>query len=372
LGGLKEQALGARATMVAWILSTIVNIVTVLAGLGLYSLAIGSILSQTLTTAACIYRLRKRYAEVLPSRLPFVHLKEAFPQLGSGFWVSSGQIGTALLNGADILVLGKVMGPALAVPYSCTGKLATVLSNQPQLLMQAAIPGLSELKAGSTKARLYEVTVSLTQGMLLISGLLVCVVLMVNQGFVTWWVGTERYAGFALTCLILTQVLVRHFNLTLSYTVFCFGYERRLGMTVLFDGMVTAFSIWILCSHFGYLGAAAGSLVGVSLVSLPLNLGCLVKELEWPLSRLIRPLLPWFWRFVITVGICIGMLKIWSPRGVLQIALAGLLITAIYVGILARPTLETPLGHRLRDLAVHFISRLRKSNPELVMDERRV
>lgn len=369
LEGLQEQAFVVRATMASWIISTLANIISVLSGLGLYSLAIGSVLAQAVTSAACLYRIWRHYPEVLPSRLPSMNLGSAIPQLGRGFWVNANQIGVALLYGSDVLILGKIMGPALTVPYSCTGKLAGVLSNQPQLLMQAAVPGLSELKAGSSKERLYQVTVSLAQGMMLISGLLFCVVLVVNEGFVRWWVGPERYAGFGLTCLILFQVVLRHFNLTFTYAAFCFGYERRLAITVLLDGVVTAGAIWLLASRFGYLGAAAGSIVGVFLVSLPMNLSLLVKELEMPVSRLVSPLLPWLWRFALTAGACLALVKVWTPRTVPQFCLAGLLVCFLYVAVLARSTLQTPLGLLLRDLVTQFIGRFRKPKPrpDLVM-----
>jgi len=367
LEGLQEQSFVVRATMVSWGISTVANVISVLAGLGLYSLAIGSVLAQACTSAACIYRLWRHYPTVLPSRLPSLKLGDALPQLGRGFWVSANQIGVALLYGSDVLILGKVMGPTLTVPYSCTGKLAGVLSNQPQLLMQAAVPGLSELKAGSSKEKLYQVTVSLAQGMMLISGLIFCVVLVVNEGFVRWWVGPERYAGFGLTCLILLQVILRHFNLTFSYAAFCFGYERRLAMTVLLDGVVTAGAVWFLSSRFGYLGAAAGLIVGVFLVSLPLNLALLVKELEMPVGRLISPLLPWFWRFVLTAGVCLVVVKAWTPRTISQICLAGLLVASLYIGILARATLRTPLGVMLRDIVLQFMSRFRGARPDLVL-----
>lgn len=367
LEGLQEQAFVVRATMLGWGFSTIANVVSVLAGLGLYSLAIGSLLAQAVTSAACLYRLWRHFPGVLPSRLPSLKLAEAIPQLFRGFWVSANQMGVALLQGSDLLILGKVMGPALTVPYSCTGKLAWVLSNQPQLLMQAAVPGLSELRAGSSKERLHQVTASLAQGMMLISGLLFCVVLVVNEGFVRWWVGPERYAGFGLTCVILLQVILRHFNLTFAYAAFCFGHERRLAITTFLDGLVTASAIWLLSSRFGYVGAAAGSIVGVTLVSLPLNIAVLMKDLEMPVSRLISPLVPWFWRFVLTAGICLAVVKVWSPRTVAQICVTGLLAGLLYVGILARPTLRTPLGLTLRDLAGQFISRFRRPRPALVL-----
>jgi O-antigen/teichoic acid export membrane protein len=366
LEGLQEQAFVMRATMFSWGISTFSNIFSVVAGLGLYSLAIGSVLAQACTTLACLYRLRSHFPGVLPSRLPSIGLRQAIPQLGRGFWVSSGQIGTSLLYGSDILILGKVMGPTLTVPYACTGKLAGVLSNQPQMLLTVAVPALSELKAGSSKERLHQVTVSLAQGMMLVSGLVFCVVLVVNKGFVEWWVGAQRFAGFSLTCLILTQMIVRHFNLTFQYSVFCFGYEKRLALTVLADGIVTAASIWFLSSHFGYLGAAAGSLVGVFLVSLPLNLAALMKELEIPLRGLIGPLIPWFWRFALIALACLGIVRVWSPHSILQFCLAGLLVASLYIGVLARQTLQTPLGQQLRELTVHFIDRFRKPRPDLV------
>jgi O-antigen/teichoic acid export membrane protein len=366
LEGLQEQAFVVRATMAGWGISTLANVISVLSGLGLYSLAIGSILAQACSSGACLYRLWKHYPGILPSRLPRLNLGSTIPQIFRGFWVSAGQIGVALVQGSDVLLVGKVMGPALAVPYSCTGKLAGVLSNQPQLLMQAAVPGLSELKAGSSKERVYEVTVSLAQGMMLISGLLFCLVLVVNEGFVRWWVGPERYAGFALTCVILCQVVLRHFNLTFTYATFCFGYERRLAITIFLDGLVTTGAIWLLTSRFGYLGAAAGSIIGVVLVSLPLNVAALVKELEMPVSRLITPLLPWFWRFALTAGLCLALGKVWTPTTVPQICLAGLLVTSLYVAVLARSTLRTPLGLLLRDLATQFVARFRKPHPALV------
>ncbi len=366
LEGLQEQAFVVRASMVGWGISTAANIISVLAGLGLYSLAIGSVVAQACSSVACVYHLWRHYPGILPSRLPPLNLGSAIPQLFRGFWVSAGQIGVALVQGSDVLIVGKVMGPALAVPYSCTGKLAGVLSNQPQLLMQAAVPGLSELKAGSSKDRLYQVTLSLAQGMMLISGLLFCVVLVVNEGFVKWWVGPARFGGFALTCVILIQVILRHFNLIFTYATFCFGYERRLAITIFVDGLVTAAAIWLLCSRFGYIGAAAGSIVGVSLISLPANLSALVKELEVPVSRLVSPLWPWFWRFALTAGLSLALVKIWSPHTIIQIGLAGMLVGCAYIGILARPTLDTPLGHTLRDLATHFISRFRKPHTDLV------
>src|SRR2546423_9450555 len=38
---------------------------------------------------------------------------------------------------------------------------------------------------------------------LLLSGAVLCVVLVVNRGFVGWWVGAEQFGGFTLTLRLL-------------------------------------------------------------------------------------------------------------------------------------------------------------------------
>jgi O-antigen/teichoic acid export membrane protein len=366
LEGLQEQAFVIRANLVAWGLSLLANVAWILAGWGLYALAIGWLIAQAFSAAACGWRLWKRYPEVLPSRLHFANLRQALGQLGRGFWMSANQLGQVLLGGSEVLIIGKFMGPALTVPYACTAKLANVLTNQPQLLMHLAVPGLSELKAGSSRQRVHQVVASLTQGMMLLSGLLFCVVLVANQAFVHWWVGPERYAGFLLTSLILIQVLLRHFNLTFAYAVFCFGYERRMAITALLDGIVTAGTMLALTPKFGYSGAAAGSILGVCLVSLPMNVSALMRELQLPLVRLLAPLGPWSWRFTLIAAGCIVLSRTWTPQTFFQIVLTAALVAVVYLAVLAGPVLRGALGHYVQFQVARFFGRWPKPSPDLV------
>ncbi len=80
-------------------------------------------------------------------------------------------------------MIGKLLGPEAVVPYVCTGKLLMLLANQPQMFMQMALPALSELRTAA-RERLFEVSRSMAQVMLLPSGAIVAVVLAVNQAFV--------------------------------------------------------------------------------------------------------------------------------------------------------------------------------------------
>ena len=68
----------------------------------------------------------------------------------------------------------------------------------------------------------------MTQLLLVASGGIVAVVLVVNERFVTWWVGPPRFGGLPLTAALLAGMFVRQVNFAAVYTLFCFGHERRL------------------------------------------------------------------------------------------------------------------------------------------------
>jgi len=344
LEGLQEQAFVFRASIVSWAIGLLSNVLLILAGYGLYSIAAGWVISQLWSASACGYRLRKQYRELLPTQLPKLSKLELVGQLGRGFWISMNQIGQLLMAGSDVLVISRMLGPAMVVPYVCTGKLASTLANQPVIFMHLATPGLSEMKTGTSKNDLYRVMLALGQGMLLLTGLMFCVILVTNQGFVKWWVGGKQYAGLNLTFLVLLLMALRHWSLTFAYSAFAFGYEKILAVAGLLDGLVTAGVMLLLVSRFGYVGVVAGSIVGVCLVSLPVTMITVSRELGLSVRQMLRPIWPWFWRFALLAAGGMLLARHWVPSSPLQLIAAGAGTCAVYCAVLLRPILASPLG----------------------------
>ena len=199
--------------------------------------------------------------------------------------MSVSQVAQVLLNGTDVMIVGAMLGPAAVVPYACTGKLVSVLANQPQAILQSAAPALSELRTTADRGRLFQVSAALAQATLAVSGLVACIVLAVNAGFVRWWVGPDQFGGVPLTLLLLAAMIIRHFNTTNVYALFCFGHERRLALTGLADGVATLAISAALVRSFGLAGAPLGAIAGVVLVSAPLNLAALSRETGVPRRR---------------------------------------------------------------------------------------
>jgi O-antigen/teichoic acid export membrane protein len=348
LQGLQDLAFLGRLNIVAWFVGTLLTIGLVFMGLSLYALAFGWVVTQLVLASVCYLRLRSTFPGILPRRLPTLSWLEARGQLRQGLWVSVGQVAQVLVNGTDLLIIGTFLGPLAVVPYACTGKLIGALANQPQMLMQTAGPALSELKMAESQQKLFQVCTALSQAMLLVSGAVVCVVLTVNQGFVQWWVGKDQYGGLLLSASLLFVMLLRHWNTTAVYAIFCFGYERRISLTTLLDGVATVGGAILAVRLFGVVGAPIGALVGVCLVSLPLNLSALARESGVKLITLIRPLCPWFVRFIILAACGWSISKVFVPQSFASLVGSTLLCGFVYGAVMFPLVLRDPLGTYVR------------------------
>ena len=348
LHGLQDLAFLGQLGIICYLVSTAFTVVLILAGWGLYALAVGWTVLQLIGAIAGGYRLRTHFPTVLPRSLPGMPWKTARKRLGQGFWVSVNQVAQVLLNGTDIFIVGHLFGPAAVVPFVITGKLISVLANQPQMLMAAAGPALSQMRMGESRERLSEVCIALTQAMLMLSGAVVCVVLVINQGFVGRWVGAGQYGGFWLTALFLLSMLLRHWNLTISYALFCFGQERRLCLTALLDGALSMGAVFLFVRLFGLIGAPLGLIVGACVVSLPANLLALAHESKMSPAKLIQPLSPWFVRLVILMLGAFAVSKVWTPNTLPLLTLAAAISALVYVAAMFPLALRYPLGLYVR------------------------
>ena len=344
LQGLQDLVYLGAVNIAAWALGIAVAVLLVFQGFGLYGLALNWTVTQTVIAAACAYRVRKRFPEALPSRLPPMNSVTLRNYLGRGFWVSLSNFAQPLLSGSDTLIVGKLLGAAAVVPYNSTGKLITVLGNQPQLLMLSAIPGLSELRTSATKSHIYHTTTALTLAVLLLTGGLACVTITVNEGFVVWWLGQAQYMGLLLTVLFSVSLVLRHWNLAVQCCTFCFGEERRITLTVFADGIVTCAASIALIWLLGPVGGPVGSLCGVCLRSLPSNLLSLVRNAEVSPAQLIKPLWPWFWRFTMLATAATLIAQLFPSRTILETGTRGATAMLVYTSLMWPVAFRSPLG----------------------------
>ncbi|HEX6209191.1 MAG TPA: hypothetical protein VF136_00345, partial [Methylomirabilota bacterium] len=218
----------------------------------------------------------------------------------------------------------------------------------PQLLMQAATPALNEMRSAGNRARLAEATAALTLAMLVVGGGVAAVVLAVNRAFVEWWVGPAQYTGTLVTVLLVVTMLVRHWNVTAIYGMFCFGHERLISIRNLVDGVLSVAAIAALVPAIGFAGVPLGSLLAVLAASLPWNLGTVARSLDLPVRALVGPLWPWLWRFLLFAPASAAMAVVWSPQTFVQLAATSAGVAGLYAAVMAWGLANTPLGRYVR------------------------
>jgi O-antigen/teichoic acid export membrane protein len=344
LTGLQDLAFLGGVSTFTWIAGTAVTVTLVLAHWGLYALAVGWSVAQALSAIVWWARLKRKFPTVLPRRLPRFSGEPLRNRLARGLWISAAQIAQVLLQGTDLLIIGKLLGPTAVVPYFCTGKVISVLANQPQMLAQTAQPALSELRESDQRARLHQVCSALTRAILILSGGVGCVVALVNEGFVSWWVGPAQYGGLALTLALLAGMLLRHWNLTTVYSLFALGHDKRISITTLAQGAVTVAAAIVLTHLYGLVGAAMSTVVGVVLVALPANLFTLSHETNARVSRLVLDVGPWAWRFLLVATTATLAGLAWVPHTLPALVAGTLLAAAGYAAIMWPLALREPLG----------------------------
>lgn len=348
LQGLQDLAFLGKLNIGAWGVGIALTVLLIFAGKGLYALAVGWITTQFLTAGACFVRLRWEFPTVLPNRLPSWSWLSARSQVKQGFWISTSQVAQILSTGTDVLIIGMLLGPLAVVPYVCTAKLISMLANQPQMLMQTAFPGLSEMRTGASTQRLFAVCTMLSQAMLLISGAVVCIVLAVNHGFVRWWVGENQYGGFSLTILFVGAMLLGQLNSTWVYPLLSFGRERRISLTNIVNGLFTAGMSLVLIRLIGPRGGPLAAMLALLVVSLPSNFSAVARELKASPWSLLMVFWPWFWRFLIVLCVAIVSDRLWVPTSFLPLTATTLGIGFLYVGLMLPVLSGIGLGSYIR------------------------
>lgn len=360
LTGLQDLSFLSQIRMVTWFSSIAINVFLLFLGFRLYALAAGWSVNLVGYEAAAFWRLRCLRPDLFTRSKSVEPVRVSLKDWTRGLWLSVGQVSQVFLTGFDVLAIARLFGASPVVTYTCTQKLSTVLGNQPQLIASSALPGLSQMKTSESRERLFDTSVSLGQLMLIVAGAIACVVIAINEAFVTRWVGRSLFAGIAITVFSMVNLVLRQFDIYLAQALFALNRERPMAIKALVDSAVSCVACFVLLHWFGLRGAILGLLVGVSLVSLPVNLYLFHREFGLSFSAIVRPFIPFFLILIVACCAGYGISHLLHPDGYLEIALTALLSAGLYALMAIPYVLGTPLGRHLKWTANKVLERRRE------------
>ena len=333
LQGLQDIRFICSMRALAWLLGSLLTFFMVIYRPIIYSLIIGWGINQLFFTTVSARRFFKWFPDLKILRHSLPKLSFSRPYLRRSIWLSLGQISQIFLNGTDLTIVGSLSGPAAVSAYASTGKLLETLSNKPLVLMQSAVPGLSEIRYRDF-GRLATVMSSLTQLMLLCSGAVACLVLAINETFVIWWVGPKLFGGVSLTVFLVINMIIRHWATTQVYTVFCLGREREMTVVGVLDGLVTLILSILFCRHWGVIGVPIGSILSVCIISGPALLLVVQSEFSTSLRQIIISYIPWLSRLAIVAPLSHIVGRYSRDFGIYGLVLATISVVVLYTAIM--------------------------------------
>jgi O-antigen/teichoic acid export membrane protein len=357
--GLQDLKFLGQLRLTLWGISTVLVIGMLLLGARFYALACGWCLQQMGHDLVAFVRLRRSRPDLLSIEVWHKAGPLRWRWFARGFWVNVSQVATMLAAGSDILIVGRAISAATVVVYSSTAKLIAVLQNQPQTLASVALPGLSHMRTSESRERTLLATTSLTQAMLLLAGGVFCLILAVNQQFVTFWLGAHFFGGMELTVILLLTFILRQTDYTLAVTLFAFGHEKWLSIKGLIDGTVCVLIAFLLVGHWGMPGVAFGYLCGSLFVSIPCDIYLLTRTLQVSVREVTQPYLPYIWRFAIVGGVALAVRNWFSSPSLLHVAISGSIVAAVYLLVMVPYVWTTPLRGYVEDATANFTASLR-------------
>ncbi len=359
LQGLQDLGFAGITAVLSTVVGSALTILLVLRGWGLYGLVISWAATQGTIYLGAALRVAGRHTDVMPSfRVPLTWTQTRM-LLGSALWIAVNQLLQVFIFGTDYLIIGGVLGAAAIVPFSFTGKLTNALDAYPKMMVMLAGPGLGELRGAGNRAAMLRASIAVVQAMTLASGYVICLVLAVNSAFVTRWVGPDNFSGYGVTLAQLADMFTRHVNMALASALLFFGYERRLTIVGVVDGILTVCSSVLLAKLFGPMGAPLGSVVGVCLTSLPSNILALAADLSISRVRILSKIVP----CMAFVGVT-GFVSIWIglsfPKGGFPaVVCMSAAVSIAYVTLAVMLSLKITLGDYVRPHLATLASRLR-------------
>jgi O-antigen/teichoic acid export membrane protein len=359
LQGLQDLKFLGQLRLTLWGISTALIVVMLFLGARFYALACGWCFQQVGHDLVAFVRLRRSRPDLLSIDV----WRQAGPirwrWFTRGFWFNVNQVATALVAGSDLLIVGRAINAATVVVYSSTNKLISVLQNQPQILASVALPGISHMKTSESRERILQATTSLTQAMLLLAGGIACVLLAVNQQFVTLWLGAQFFGGMPLTVILLLTFLVRQADYTLAITLFAFGHEKALSIRAFVDGAISVAVAILMVRHWGMPGVAFGFLCGAAFVSIPTDVFLLTRALQVSLIELSRPYLPYLWRFAVAGSVALAVRNWFGAPNIGHLLITTSTVGLVYLALVVPYVWTTPLRGYIERATVTFTSAMR-------------
>lgn len=274
------------AIFVSGLVQIAVTLGLLLAGRGLWALALGMLARNGLMLLAlgahAAYVLRHDLR--VRARVRWSMARE-FAALSGVSLITT--LGNTAANRSDAVVIALFYGPETVTLYVLTRRAAEMLSMFLARIGAAVFPGFAHLVGSGDRDRAALVSGQVARLYFWTAVPAVALYMALNHSFVTLWVGPAQFAGQLLTVLVGLNVLAVGWASLVLYVNGAAGNIARAGVAVFVEAVARIGVAVALLAAVGLVGLPVAGVVTAS-VSAFVALGWLYRRLERP-----RGALPW-------------------------------------------------------------------------------
>jgi O-antigen/teichoic acid export membrane protein len=222
---------------------------------------------------------------------------------------------------SDNLFVSFFLGPAAVVPFLITQRLAAMAQSQLQSVTSSTWAALADLNARKEYQTFNVCLTDLTKLMMVMGLTIVIPILAYNIHFVTLWVGTARFGGWAVTGLVACNVVLRSVLYLWEWCFIGTGTQAIIMRLSVISAIVNVVISFIATQWLGLSGPLIGTLVSTIGLSSWWMPRLLKQTFGTNLARLYaviaRPLL---------IGVPYGAIVVWislhhTPSGWIGLAI---------------------------------------------------
>lgn len=246
--------------------NTALNLILLDLGFGLMALPLGSITLRLLSYPLFFIYAKKAYAP-LRFDLSLVSIKSIKEIVSfSSLWFV-GMIAAMVIYSTDAILIGVFLSTASVTIYALTYRLSEVIREWIYSISFTLMPGIGQIMGSGDKAKAQEIYLRTQPVIIALSIVGAGMIYLLNNAFVSTWVGSDYFAGQALStvfaAILFVSVVFHSSSLVISADLKIKGVTAVRISEALLNILL---SIWLI-QKYELLGVAIATLIAATLTS---------------------------------------------------------------------------------------------------------
>jgi len=263
----KEIHISNRISIISVVPKVILTVILIFAGWKLVGLALANLLAIIVPILISIFYVRKHFPDIKIS-LKYWSKEYNKKLLVSGLWFTLGGVAGILILGLDRIVIAKVVSLEIVASFLITQKLFFLSDKIFSQILNVSRPFFGQLYGKGSYQMMYNLYKFFTKFSIFLAVIAASFILLINEFFIKIWVGSELYAGEAISFWLAINFIVQFILLpnrvVLATTLHRLKWQNSLRVV---EGVVNLSLSILLGKQFGIPGVILGSVISSLLFS---------------------------------------------------------------------------------------------------------